>query len=83
MASGAMVHPCEFFDFCILQRCGLGQGTGKVLFPAKKSKTPFLTWTVNYFLFYISQKRLIISSEGSVNDKAAATTASATAAAGG
>jgi hypothetical protein len=46
MASGAMVHPCEFFDFCILQRCGLGQGTGKVLFPAKKSKTPFLTWTV-------------------------------------
>jgi hypothetical protein len=40
MASGAMVHPCEFFLFCILQRMWLGNNT------VPKEQDPVFNWTV-------------------------------------
>jgi hypothetical protein len=46
MASGAMVHPCEFFLFCILhfaKNVAWEQRSlsGKVLFPAKRARPRF------------------------------------------
>jgi hypothetical protein len=47
MASGAMLHPCEIFLFCIMQRMWLGNNAVcPEIFSRQKSKTPFLTWTV-------------------------------------
>jgi hypothetical protein len=51
MASGAMVHPCEFFLFCILQRIlhfaknvfWNNAVCPEKFFSRQKSKTPFLT----------------------------------------
>jgi hypothetical protein len=51
MASGAMVHPCEFFLCCILQRIlhfaknvfWNNAVCPEKFFSSQKSKTPFLT----------------------------------------
>jgi hypothetical protein len=51
MASGAMVHPCEFFYFAFCKEMWLGtmQSVRKSFVSRQKNKTPFLTWTVVFF----------------------------------
>jgi hypothetical protein len=43
MASGAMFHPCGFFNFAFCKECGLGttQLSGKDFFPPKEQDPVF------------------------------------------
>ena len=52
MASGAMVHPCEFFLFCILQRMRLGNNADcpEKFFSPPKEQDPVLN--LDSLIFY-------------------------------
>jgi hypothetical protein len=68
MASGAMVHPCEFFLFCILQRMCFGttQLSGKVFSPAKELGPVFNLYSL--ILEYVSMDSMGFEGDDGIDE---------------